>query len=106
MAIGAGSAERNGPGAAAQVIALIEAAEAKATYGLQENRELLTALARRLSEDHTLTGAEVAAMCEEHGAQPFWDVDLKGFEWDKEGNLVYPPRPEASAASNGKAVAP
>jgi len=80
-----------------EVIALIEAAEAKAMYGLKENRELLIALSERLKKEHTLTGAEVEAMCEEHGAKPYWDVSLKGFEWDKEGNLVYPERPAEAA---------
>eukprot|EP00959_Pyramimonas_sp_CCMP1952_P082291 1719308-Pyramimonas_sp.AAC.1 len=71
-------------------------------YGLTQNRELLVALAERLKTDHTLTGADVTAMCEQYKALPYWDVSLKGFEWDKDGNLVYPERPKpGDAGSNG-----
>ncbi len=48
---------------------LVEAAEAKAYYGLATNYNALTALAKELMEQESMTGAEVRALLEREGAR-------------------------------------
>ena len=48
---------------------LVEAAEAKAYYGLAVNYRALTALAKELMEQESMTGAEVRALLEREGEE-------------------------------------
>lgn len=48
---------------------LVEAAEAKAYYGLAVNYRALTALAKELMEQESMTGAEVRAVLEREGEE-------------------------------------
>lgn len=51
---------------------LVEAAEAKAYYGLASNYKALTALASALQESESLTGAEVRAILDGQGERSGW----------------------------------
>eukprot|EP00242_Pyramimonas_sp_CCMP2087_P000821 CAMPEP_0198233314 /NCGR_PEP_ID=MMETSP1445-20131203/116175_1 /TAXON_ID=36898 /ORGANISM="Pyramimonas sp., Strain CCMP2087" /LENGTH=890 /DNA_ID=CAMNT_0043914005 /DNA_START=198 /DNA_END=2870 /DNA_ORIENTATION=+ len=58
-----------------EVIALIEEAEAKATYCLSKNKDLLVAVMEKLKVDHNMTGKQVAEMCTKFKAVSYYDVD-------------------------------
>jgi cell division protease FtsH len=76
------------------VVELLEAAEAKAYYGLAVNWAPLQALVDALLERSVLTGKEVAVILERSGVITFPDPYLGGFGWDGEtGELQYPLRP-------------
>ncbi|KAI7835886.1 hypothetical protein COHA_010231 [Chlorella ohadii] len=73
-----------------EVEELVEAAEAKAYYGLATNYNALTALAKELMEQESMTGAEVRALLEREGVKRFDDTDTEGYGWNKDGGLNWP----------------
>ncbi|KAK3256446.1 ATP-dependent zinc metalloprotease FTSH 1, chloroplastic [Cymbomonas tetramitiformis] len=82
-----------------EVIHVVAQAEAKALYGLANNMAALEAIVEEGLEKHELTGKEIAKICDTVGTEPYMNPELKGFEWDDEGRLVYPP--PASGNGNG-----
>lgn len=72
---------------------LLEAAEAKASYGLAVNYKALEALTEALMERESLTGEQVSSLLQEHGVKSFPDPFIDGFGWDSDGNLNYPGKP-------------
>ncbi|GLC69378.1 ATP-dependent zinc metalloprotease FTSH 1 [Pleodorina starrii] len=83
--------------ALSEVVELLEAAEAKAMYGLAMNWKPLEALTQALLDRGTLTGKEVAHILETNGVIHFPDPYTGGFGWDPDGSLRYPFKPEMSA---------
>jgi cell division protease FtsH len=79
--------------AQAEVIDLLEAAEAKAYYCLAVNWPALRALSDALLENGTLDGRSVGRVLEAAGVVRFPDPYLSGFGWGAEGQLLYPFRP-------------
>ena len=76
-------------------VQLVEAAEAKAIYGLSLNYKCLQALTERLMQDEVVNGAVVDAIWKENGLVSFPDPFTNGFQWDeKTGQLRYPGMPE------------
>lgn len=74
---------------------LVEAAEAKAIYGLSLNYKCLQALTERLIKDQVVNGAVVDAIWKENGLVSFPDPFTNGFKWDeKTGQLQYPGMPD------------
>ena len=69
---------------------LIEAAEAKAYWGLAVNFNALKELASCLEKQETLTGEEVSELLENHDVAKFSDAYVDGFSWDSDGSLVWP----------------
>jgi len=69
---------------------IIEQAEAKAATALGTNLPVLRAIADHLAKEHSMSGKELAQMCDKMGTKPFMDVDTKDFEWDNMGRLIYP----------------
>ncbi|KXZ53715.1 hypothetical protein GPECTOR_6g632 [Gonium pectorale] len=80
--------------ALSEVVELLEAAEAKATYGLAINWKPLEALTQALLDRGTLTGKDVAHILETNGVIHFPDPYTNGFGWDPDGGLRYPFKPE------------
>lgn len=87
----------------AEVVELLEAAEAKAYYGLAMNWGALSALVDALLARGSLSGKAVAEVLEENGVVHFPDPHLIGFGWDQNGELNYPFKPEK--AVDGEAAA-
>lgn len=84
------------------VTELVEAAEAKAFYGLAANYECLAALADKLLAVESMTGAELAEMLESKGVKKFQAPYVDGFTWGPDGKLIWPGGPEPAAAdANG-----
>ncbi|GIL84930.1 hypothetical protein Vretimale_9765 [Volvox reticuliferus] len=83
--------------ALSEVVELLEAAEAKAMYGLAMNWKPLQALTQALLDRGTLTGKEVAHILETNGVIHFPDPYTGGFGWDPDGSLRYPFKPETPA---------
>lgn len=79
--------------AMSEVIELLEAAEAKAYYGLAVNWAALQALTEELMDRSVLTGKEAATILERNGVIRFPDPFIRGFGWDAHGDLIYPFRP-------------
>ena len=71
---------------------LLEAAEAKASFGLALNYKPLEALVNRLVEKETLNGDEVREVLEENKVVYFPDPFLEGFGYDEDGYVSYPNR--------------
>jgi len=82
--------------ALSEVLEVLEAAEAKAYYGLAINWKPLQALTEALLERGILQGREVAHILETNGVVHFPDPHLDGFGWDNSGALNYPFRPPPS----------
>ncbi|WIA15942.1 hypothetical protein OEZ85_012685 [Tetradesmus obliquus] len=82
--------------ALSDVLELLEAAEAKAAYGLAINWKPLQALVDTLLQRGVLQGKEVAHILETNGVIHFPDPYTVGFGWEDDGSLLYPfkPRPE------------
>ncbi|GLI67098.1 hypothetical protein VaNZ11_011303 [Volvox africanus] len=80
--------------ALSEVVELLEAAEAKAMYGLAMNWKPFQALTQALLDRGTLTGKEVAHILETNGVIHFPDPYTGGFGWDPDGSLRYPFKPE------------
>ena len=76
----------------ADVSELLEAAEAKAYWGLAVNYEALQVLAEELAKVESLTGDEVAELLEGAGVKKFEVPFVEGFEWGADGSLVWPDR--------------
>jgi len=89
--------------ALADCIELLEAAEAKAYYGLAVNWKPLQALVTSLLDRGVMQGEDVRNVLESNGVIHFPDPKLEGFGWDKEGLLDYPFKPAspAPAATEG-----
>lgn len=88
----------------AEVVELLEAAEAKAYYGLAINWAALAALTEALLERGVLQGAEVGAVLEAAGVIHLPDPYTRGFGWDAAGELAYPfkqERPPGAAGPGG-----
>ncbi|KAG2495020.1 hypothetical protein HYH03_006952 [Edaphochlamys debaryana] len=90
--------------ALSEVVDLLEAAEAKAMYGLAINWKALQALTQALLDRGTLTGKEVAHILETNGVIHFPDPYTREFGWDPDGSLRYPFKPETPAAAAGAEV--
>lgn len=58
---------------------MIEAAEAKALYGLVTNRPLLEELVERLLAVESLSGKKVAAIAKKHKIRLFSSPSVEGF---------------------------
>lgn len=78
----------------ADVEELLEAAEAKAYWGLASNYEALKALAERLMTEESLTGEELDEFLKAHGVKRFENSYVEGFSWAEDGTLVWPGRPD------------
>jgi len=87
--------------ALADVLDLLESAEAKAMYGLAVNWQPLQALTTALLERGVLQGREVAHILESHGVVHYPDPFTSGFGWDPSGNLQYPYK-ESKGAEGGQ----
>ena len=68
----------------------MQAAEAKAYYGLTHNYSALQALVEALLDKGSLTGAEVREAMAAAGSQPFKKPYLEGFGWGRDHHLTYP----------------
>ena len=68
----------------------MQAAEAKAYYGLTHNYEALQALVEALLDQGSLTGAQVRDIMAAAGTQPFQQPYLEGFGWGRDHHLTYP----------------
>lgn len=80
--------------AMSEVSELLEAAEAKAYYGIAINWKPLQALSQALLDRGVLQGKEVARILEANGVVHFNEPHIEGFGWDKkDGTLVYPLKP-------------
>ncbi|PSC74371.1 ATP-dependent zinc metalloprotease chloroplastic [Micractinium conductrix] len=79
-----------------EVEELVEAAEAKAYYGLATNYAALAALANTLMERESLTGDELRGLLEQHGVKKFAGPEVEGFGWTVDGGLDWPGKPAAS----------
>lgn len=80
--------------AMADVVELLEAAEAKAYYGLAINWKPLEALVQALLDRGVLQGKEVAHILETNGVIHFTDAFTAGYGWDETGTIKYPYKPE------------
>eukprot|EP00879_Flechtneria_rotunda_P028172 GHRR01030255.1.p1 GENE.GHRR01030255.1~~GHRR01030255.1.p1 ORF type:complete len:520 (+),score=209.83 GHRR01030255.1:1412-2971(+) len=89
--------------ALSEVLELLEAAEAKAAYGLAINWQPLQALTQALLDRGVLQGKEVAHILESNGVIHFPDPYIVGFGWDETGSLLYPfkPKPQQLPGSGG-----
>lgn len=74
----------------ADCVELLEAAEAKAYYGIAINWKPLQALTQALLDRGVLQGKEVAHILETNGVIHFPDPFTEGFAWDEDGTLQYP----------------
>lgn len=72
---------------------LLQAAEAKAYYGLAVNYKALEALVRVLTEDTSITGVKLRTLMEESNIQYYPDAFTEGFNFDDDGILQYPGAP-------------
>ncbi|KAG2437047.1 hypothetical protein HYH02_011309 [Chlamydomonas schloesseri] len=93
--------------ALAEVVELLDAAEAKAMYGLAINWKALQALTQALLDRGTITGKEVAHILESNGVIHFPDPYTTGFGWDPDGSLRYPFKPDTppQGGSGGEGAA-
>eukprot|EP00878_Enallax_costatus_P001473 GHUV01001624.1.p1 GENE.GHUV01001624.1~~GHUV01001624.1.p1 ORF type:complete len:977 (+),score=283.07 GHUV01001624.1:432-2933(+) len=80
--------------AMSEVLELLEAAEAKASYGLAINWKPLQALVDALMDRGVLQGREVAHILETNGVIHFPDPYTVGFGWESDGSLLYPFKPK------------
>jgi len=90
----------------ADVSELLEAAEAKAYWGLAANYDALKALIEKLEVVESLTGEEVGELVETVGVKRFTAPFVEGYTWGPDGSLVWPertdkPKVEAVGAGNG-----
>ena len=74
--------------AAAEVEALVNAAEAKATQCLATNYAAFQALAQALEGVEEMRGPQVLAVLREHGAVPMTRPSIGGWGWDGSGTLA------------------
>ena len=72
---------------------LLQAAEAKAYYGLAVNYKALEALVRVLTEETSITGVRLRTLMEESNIQYYPDAFTEGFTFDDDGILQYPGAP-------------
>ncbi|KAK9861664.1 hypothetical protein WJX84_001635 [Apatococcus fuscideae] len=72
---------------------LLQAAEAKAYYGLAVNYKALEALVRTLTEDTSISGAQLQSLMQDNSIQFFPDAFTEGFTFDDDGILQYPGAP-------------
>ncbi|KAL4452773.1 hypothetical protein ABPG75_008435 [Micractinium tetrahymenae] len=77
---------------------LVEAAEAKAYYGLASNYKALAALANTLMERESLTGEELRELLESQGVKKFEGPETEGFGWTQDGGLSWPGKPAETSA--------
>lgn len=77
-----------------EVLAIMQAAEAKAMYGLAKNVDALKEIETRLLDNQVLSRQELIQICAQKGAEPFINAALKGFSITKGGGLVVPARPD------------
>ena len=84
----------------------MQAAEAKAYYGLTHNYEALKSLVEALLDKGSLTGAEVRDIMAAAGTQPFQQPYLEGFGWGRDHHLTWPGKVGACAASMRVACIP
>ena len=68
----------------------MQAAEAKAYYGLTHNHAALQALTEALLDKGALTGQEVRAILAATGTQPFAGPYTSGFGFGRNGGIVDP----------------
>jgi cell division protease FtsH len=83
----------------ADVSELLEAAEAKAYWGLAANYDALKALIEKLEVVESLTGEEVGELVESVGVKRFTTPFVEGYTWGPDGSLVWPERTDAPAAA-------
>jgi len=85
---------------------LLEAAQAKAFYGLAMNWKALGALTDALCEKDTLVRTEIMEIMDRHNVKRFTADGLDGFGWDASGKVTYPSdSPAADAEQLAKAKA-
>ena len=77
---------------------LVEAAEAKAYWGLAVNYAALEALTGVLMKEESITGERLAEILEGAGAplRRYAAPYTEGFGWSEDGGLLWPGRPEPS----------
>lgn len=80
---------------------LIEAAEAKAFYGVAMNFPALKALVDKLVEVESLSGGEVAAIVKRCNVHYFCDQFIEGYGWTQDGHLTYPERDARKRGRDG-----
>ncbi|KAI3432765.1 hypothetical protein D9Q98_004305 [Chlorella vulgaris] len=78
-----------------EVEELVEAAEAKAYYGLARNYEALIALTEALIQRQSLTGEELRAVLEEHHVHRYANDSVEGYGWAPDGGLHWPGKAES-----------
>eukprot|EP00210_Caulerpa_lentillifera_P005084 g4856.t1 len=69
---------------------LLDAAEAKAYYGLAMNFAAIDTLVQLLLEKETIGTEDLAKVMKKHNISEFQSPFLKGFGWDEGGNLRFP----------------
>lgn len=74
-------------------VQLLQAAEAKAYYGIAVNYKALEALIRVLTEETSITGVKLRTLMEDNNIQYFPDAFTEGFNFDDDGILQYPGAP-------------
>lgn len=72
---------------------LLEAAEAKAYYGLAMNYKAMEVLVEQLLAKDSLSGKEVTKIFETYGEMQFPDPFLVGFGWNDNGEVIYRTEP-------------
>ena len=72
------------------MLQLVQAAEAKAYYGLTHNYTALQHLVEALLDKGSLTGSQVRDIMAAAGTQPFQKPYLEGFGWGRDNHLTYP----------------
>ncbi|KDD77104.1 AAA+ ATPase [Helicosporidium sp. ATCC 50920] len=82
---------------------ILEAAEAKAYYGLVANYEALKNLFAIFMRTDEMTGDEFRAYMQTQQVKPFASTRLEGFGWDERGSLVWP---DKAAPSDGEELLP
>lgn len=88
----------------ADVSELLEAAEAKAYWGLAANYDALKALIEKLEVVESLTGEEVGELVEGVGVKRFTTPFVEGYTWGPDGSLIWPERSDKPAEAVGAGV--
>ena len=77
---------------------LVQAAEAKAYYGLTRNHAALQALTEALVDKGSLTGQDVREILAASGTQMYETPYVHGFGFGRDGSVFYPGKVTATCA--------
>ena len=83
---------------------MLDAAEAKAYYGLATNFKALEALIELLIEKETIGLSDLTKVATQHNLLEFKSPYVSGYGWDANGCLLFPGdgHPSALTATNGR----